>query len=253
MPSAFITGTAGDIGAAAAIAFSRAGFAVTGYDRRPSTELDRAGLDGPVLLVEGDMESPASLASALERTCDEATLVHVVGVAGGALDEEVAAEAADRLATLEEFRASLERNLTLQYALVAAVTPYLEVAARAGATPSVTLVSSINALACYGLPAYSAAKAGIAGLVVALADRLGRDGIRINALALGTVPTRRLRELYPQSDFDRLRGLTSLGRLGSPEQIGDTLLAIASAMTHATGQVVVADGGQLIHRGGIAR
>jgi 3-oxoacyl-[acyl-carrier protein] reductase len=242
--AALITGTAGEIGAATAAAFARAGFAVAGVDRRPS------GLPPSAVCVTGDAGTPATLEEALAAIAELGTLAHAVGVAGGSLDGEVAAEAQGRLPTLEEFRASVDANLTLAYALVAATVPLLRSAGAAGLSPSVTLVSSINALASYGLPAYSAAKAGLAGLAVALADTLGRHGIRINVLALGTVPNAHLRALYPDTDFAALGGrAAALRRLATPEQVADSVLAIATAMTHTTGQVLVADGGQLVRRG----
>ena len=145
--------------------------------------------------IEGDLGSEGTLRRAFGAVPDEA-LVHVVGIAGGALEVEVAAEAEDRLPTMEEFRALIEQNLTLQFRLVSAALPHLRRAGEAGRPASITLASSINALASYGLPAYSAAKAGLLGLAVALADPLGRQDIRVNVLALGTVPTRAMRDLY---------------------------------------------------------
>jgi 3-oxoacyl-[acyl-carrier protein] reductase len=245
--SVLITGTAGDIGAATALAFVRAGYAVVGLDRAPSRLLARADVDRQPSWIEGDLGDERSVERALEATGD-GPLVHVVGVAGGALDCEVTAETKGLLPTLEQFCASVEQNLTLQYSLVSRTLPRLRDAAELGRLPSITLISSINALASYGLPAYSAAKAGLSGLAVALTDRLGRHGIRINVLALGTVPTGRTRDLYSADDFNALKRETALARLPSPEDVGNTVLAIATLMTHTTGQVLVADGGQLIHR-----
>ena len=64
-----------------------------------------------------------------------------------------------------------------------------------GGLGSITLVGSINAYGGYGAPGYSAAKAGLSGLVAALATPLGAESIRINCLALGTVDTENLRHL----------------------------------------------------------
>ena len=246
MTAVLITGTAGEIGAATALAFAGAGFEVTALDLEPSTAVAAAEVEPRPLCLVGDAASARTLETALAQ---RGPLAHVVGVAGGALDAEIAAEADGGLPTLEQFRASVEHNLTLQYGLVHAADARLREAAALGLSPSITFVSSINALACYGLPAYSAAKAGLAGLAVALADRLGRDGIRVNVLALGTVPTARMHSLYPAVDFARAGRLAALDKLATPEEIAATLVAIATAMTHTTGQVIVADGGQLQHRG----
>jgi NAD(P)-dependent dehydrogenase (short-subunit alcohol dehydrogenase family) len=81
---------------------------------------------------------------------------------------------------------------------------------------SITLVSSINALRDYGLPAYSAAKAGMFGFIRAMAPELGTRGIRINAVVPGTVETGV--QTQPK-DLQALRRNTALGRLTSPSDI----------------------------------
>jgi 3-oxoacyl-[acyl-carrier protein] reductase len=248
LESVLITGTAGDIGVATGTAFARAGHRVIGLDRVPSAALEATGLHPPPIIVQGDLAADDTLKRAFALASEDAVLVHVVGIAGGSLDAEVAAEQAGRLPLLNEFRASIEQNLILQYRLLHQAFPSLLPAARARRAASITLVSSINALAGYGLPAYSAAKAGLGGLAVALAGRLGRAGIRINVLALGTVPTAATREQQAATSFEVLEGGTALGRLGTPEQVAATLIAIATEMTHTTGQVLVADGGQLVYR-----
>ena len=90
---------------------------------------------------------------------------------------------------------------------------------------SITLTSSTDALAAYGLPAYAAAKAGLLGLVRSLAATLGADGIRINAVAPGDVPTERnVREwAHVPGWYDRLREASVLDRLGTPPDIARDL------------------------------
>ena len=120
--------------------------------------------------------------------------------------------------------------------------------ARTGIAP-ITLTTSTDALASYGLPAYAAAKAGLIGLVHSLAGPLGADGIRINAVAPGDVPTpRNVREwAHVPGWYDGLRESSPLGRLGTPEDIAAAYLALID-MRHVTGQVIVVDGGQTISR-----
>jgi len=90
---------------------------------------------------------------------------------------------------------------------------------------------------------------GIFGLVHSLAGPLGADGIRINAVAPGDVPTpRNVREWgHVPGWYDGLRKSSPLGRLGTPEDIAAAYLALID-MRHVTGQVIVVDGGQTISR-----
>ena len=111
-----------------------------------------------------------------------------------------------------------------------------------GGDRSITVVSSINAVRSHGLPAYSAAKAGIIGLVNATAKELGDLGIRINAVLPGTVPT--LRTLKQPKDFEALRRSTLLGRLAQPHEIGQVIACLAIDCTCISAQAILADCGQ---------
>ena len=110
---------------------------------------------------------------------------------------------------------------------------------------SITFVSSINAIKDYGLPAYSAAKAGLLGLISPLAAELGPRQIRVNALLPGTVLTERTIKLPRRLDESRKRG-TALDRFATPDEIAEVAYVIAERMTCVTGQQIVADCGQSI-------
>src|ERR671917_1526494 len=82
-------------------------------------------------------------------------------------------------------------------------------------------ISSVNALAYYGNEAYSAAKAGILNLTRSLAVRYGPSGVRVNAIAPGTLRTpawEKRREEDPDV-FERLNRWYPLGRIGEPEDV----------------------------------
>ena len=100
------------------------------------------------------------------------------------------------------------------------------------------------------MPAYSAAKAGLIGLMHALVSPLGAKGIRINVIAPGTIRTPRTERIWAHrpEHFQRLATGTALGRVGAPEDVGRAFLAVATLLTHVTGQVLVVDGGQMVKR-----
>ena len=168
-----------------------------------------------------------------------------MAIAGGALVAEKACVDPAAL-PLDVFRASLEQNLTTAWIVVRAAVPALR---RADGDRSITLTSSTDALASYGLPAYAAAKAGLLGLVRSLAAPLGADGIRINAVAPGDVPTpRNVREwAHVPGWYDRMRDASVLGRLAEPEDVAAAYLALID-LRHVTGQTFVVDGGQTVAR-----
>src|SRR5215210_6158804 len=82
-------------------------------------------------------------------------------------------------------------------------------------------ISSVNAFAYFGNEAYSAAKAGIVNLTRSLAVRYGPFGVRVNAIAPGTLRTPAWEERRQKDPdvFDRVAKWYPLGRIGEPEDV----------------------------------
>ncbi len=98
---------------------------------------------------------------------------------------------------------------------------------------------------------YSAAKAGVVGLVRGLGVELARDGIRVNGIAPGYIRTAQLlsKEHSLGPEADKAGEFIPMGRIGEPDEIADVALFLAShAARYMTGQVVVVDGGLLVGR-----
>lgn len=100
-----------------------------------------------------------------------------------------------------------------------------------------------------GLPnraAYCASKGAVIALTRALAvDHVG-DGIRVNAVCPGTVDTPWVQRLVDEAgeDIEALRARQPMGRLGTPVEIADAVLYLASdAAAFVTGTALVIDGG----------
>lgn len=239
MTVVLVTGAAGGLGGALVSALVERGDRVVALDREP---IARVGVTAHSL----DLADEEAVAGALADSAARGLAIqHVVAIAGGALPAEKAGADVAQL-PLEVFRASLELNLVTAWITLRLALPYLR---RAEGDRSITLTTSTDALVSYGLPAYAAAKAGLIGLVHSLAGQLGGDGIRINAVAPGDVPTpRNIREWgHVPGWYDRLRESVPLGRLGTPEDIAAAYLALID-MRHVTGQIIVVDGGQTISR-----
>ena len=119
---------------------------------------------------------------------------------------------------------------------------------------AIVCVSSIMGVA-YGWDQhvhYSAAKAGVVGLVRGLAVELAREGIRVNGIAPGYIRTAQLlskeHSLGPEG-AEKAGEFIPMGRIGEPEDIADVILFLASnAARYMTGQVAVVDGGLLVGR-----
>jgi NAD(P)-dependent dehydrogenase (short-subunit alcohol dehydrogenase family) len=240
-----ITGAAGAIGRATVTEFLDRDFAVIGFDRDPGvvTVTTREGYAG--VMVDLQDENAVEKAIADVRGCGE--LAHVIAIAGGALPGEPESRHDPALLSVELFAASVTENLTTQFITIQKALPWMRARQVAGA--SIACTSSWNALTGCGMPAYSAAKAGLIGMTHALAGPLGAEGIRINVVAPGTVRTPRTERLWGKESrhFETLEQSSLLGRLGEPADVARTFAALATLLTHVTGQVVVVDGGQMLH------
>jgi NAD(P)-dependent dehydrogenase (short-subunit alcohol dehydrogenase family) len=238
-----VVGGSGAIGSAVVGRYLERGVDVVVIDKEPP-----AGDASPVARlhhVQSDVTRDDQIAAAYASA--QALMLpihHLVSLAGGAYPVEFG-KLVDT--SVEIIRRSIELNLTSHLLLTRAFLPLL---GYGGATEghrsdrSITLISSINAVRDYGLPAYSAAKAGLMGFVRAMAGELGADGIRINVVAPGTVSTPD--DSGQPKDRDALRRGTVLGRLAEPSDIADAIVAISHDMRAVTGQCLIVDCGQTV-------
>ncbi len=95
---------------------------------------------------------------------------------------------------------------------------------------------------------YNAAKGGVLMYTRAAANELGPHGIRVNAVAPGLIWTPGLETNWPEGVARFLRA-APLGRIGTPEDVADACLFLASpAARWITGASLTVDGGVLTHQ-----
>ncbi|QBE65392.1 SDR family oxidoreductase [Pseudoduganella lutea] len=117
-----------------------------------------------------------------------------------------------------------------------------------GKAGSIVLMASMGGIVGAGMTvAYSTSKGGVVLMAKSLADALGPDGIRVNAVAPGTIDTHLLRTAAGIADAaEGFRQRTPLRRLGKPEEIGDAVVWLGSDMSsYVTGIALQVDGGLL--------
>ncbi len=117
-----------------------------------------------------------------------------------------------------------------------------------GKAGSIVLMASMGGIAGAGMTvAYSTSKGGVVLMAKALADALGPDGIRVNAVAPGIIDTHLLRTnpgIAAASEGFRQR--TPLRRLGKPSEIADSVAWLGSDMSsYVSGIALLVDGGLL--------
>lgn len=108
---------------------------------------------------------------------------------------------------------------------------------------SIVIITSTEAFrGSYGASAYAATKAAIHNLVKTLANTLGKNDIRINALPAGWIGG----EMDTDEIFNKSRNLTPLSRLGKDEEVAEVALFLLSKKSSfINGTTLVVDGGYL--------
>ena len=240
---AIVTGGSRGIGRAIAGGFASMGAHVVVASRKSdacevaATEIRSAG--GSALAVPTHVGDPSQLASLVEATASEFGGVDiVVNNAANPLAQPIGS------ITPEALTKSHDVNLRGPLFLVQEALPHL----RASAHPAVLNVVTAGVFT-HGqyVSLYVSAKSALLALTKAMAAEFAADGIRVNALAPGTVATDMV--FNTPEEFQRLAVDAQLiKRMASPEEMVPPALFLASdASSFMTGQTLVVDGGMTTH------
>jgi NAD(P)-dependent dehydrogenase (short-subunit alcohol dehydrogenase family) len=142
----------------------------------------------------------------------------------------------------EDWSAVLDVNLTGVFRMTRACVPHM----RQRRLGTIVNIASINGLrGRFGQANYAASKGGMIAFTRAVAREVGREGIRVNAVAPGFIETP-LTAALPDAVRQQSVSEVVLGRLGVPADVAGAVVFLASPLaSHITGQVIVVDGGQL--------
>ena len=143
----------------------------------------------------------------------------------------------------EEWRRIVDVNLGGAFNCCRAAIPHM-VHEKAGAIVCISSILGVYGGSCE--TAYSATKGGLIAFVKGLAKELGPSGIRVNAVAPGSIDTDML-SCFTAEDKAGMVENTYLGRLGAPEDIARAVCFLASERAEfITGQILGVDGAMVI-------
>lgn len=241
---AIITGGANPrgIGAAIAAQFLAQGATIAVLDYAYPDEAD-AALAGSRVNLHCDVSSTASCEQAVARAAQALGGVDVLVNNAGIV-------AATRIWDLaeDEFRRMLDVNLTGTYNVTRAALPRLLESDRRPAIVNLGSTAALRGGGLLGGSHYAASKGGVISFTKALARELGPRGVRANCVAPGIIETDMTLGKFGENWEQELKQGIPLQRFGSPVEVAQAILFLASDLSsYSTGIVVDVNGGFHIH------
>lgn len=239
---AFISGSGSGIGAALARGFADQGATVILGGRRMEPLLQqvkeieqRGGRAYAYALDISDQGACEAVATRVKQELgDISVLVNNAGV--------IRYAAIDSPEVHMAWKEQMDTNLSGPFNLTMAFLPSLR-AARASVINLGSIAASVYVPVT---PGYSAAKAGVHMLTVALARELGPAGVRVNTLAPGVINTSMSNSAGDEEKMAVLNKRVALGRIGQVEDLVGPAVFLASDMSqYVTGTTLGVDGGYL--------
>jgi len=191
--------------------------------------------------IKTDVTEPIQIENAKKEIQKKYNYIdNIVSMAGINMKSEIGGM---ETITIEDIDKSIKLNLNSHIYLVKILLDLLS--DNDNPNKTITMISSINAITDYGLPAYSAAKSGMYGFVKSIARTMGNLGIRVNTISLGTVPHHSdiiENNEYFESKLEKLAKKEFI----KPEDVADTIYYLTYTMKGIIGQDIVLDRGQSI-------
>lgn len=235
-----ITGASGGIGKAAALAFAKDGYSVAVHynkSRDEAEELCREleSMGVKAVSVQADISDKAAVekmfADVRAAIGAVGVLVNNAGIAEQALFSDITEEMWDRM---------FDVNVKGAYLCTQSALPDM-IHEKWGRIINISSMWGISGASCE--VHYSASKAAIIGFTKALAKETGLSGITVNCIAPGVIDTPMNGHLSDHV-MEELKNETPLNRIGTPQDVAEAVLFLASEKSSfITGQVLSVDGG----------
>jgi len=236
---AIITGAAGGLGRATALTFAREGAKIVVADvneeggKNVVEEILQA--EGAAHFARVNVADPESVNRMVAGTVTQYGRIDILINNAGIL-----ADARLVKMELEQWQRVIDVNLKGVFLCGQAVARVMETQGRG---VILNAASVVGLYGNFGQSNYVAAKAGVIGMTKTWARELGRKGIRVNAVAPGFIETDMIKTI-PEKVIAMLKEKTPLARMGTPQDIANAYLFLASEeASFITGTVLSVDGG----------
>lgn len=242
---ALVTGAGSGIGRATALAFARQGAKVVIADVAADAGEETAALaraeNTDALFVRTDVSQRADVEALVQAAVDQyGRLDYAHNNAGIPGPQALLADYGEE--TWDQVIATNLKGIWL------CMKYEIQQMLRQGGGSIVNTSSVAGLRGSQGVSAYVASKHGIIGLTRAAALEYARDGIRINAIAPGTIQTPMLDRFTGGDELtlEQFAKSEPVGRLGSPDEVAQAVLWLCSdSASFVTGATIAVDGGRL--------
>jgi 3-oxoacyl-[acyl-carrier protein] reductase len=238
---ALVTGASRGIGRAIAEALAGQGAMVVGT---ATTQAGAASVNQALSAQAGrgivlDVNDGAALDAAIDAIVKQQGALHILVNNAGITRDTLAMRMKDA-----DWDAVLDTNLKAVFRASRAVMRTM-IKQRYGRIVNITSV--VGASGNAGQANYAAAKAGVAGMTRALARELGSRGVTVNCVAPGFIATDMTGDLG-EAQKAALLAQIPIGRLGTPQEVADAVLFLASpAAGYITGAELHVNGGMFMN------
>ncbi len=235
-----VTGAARGIGRAIALRFALEGARVAAVDILADELAELCACEtalSRIVAVEADISTPEGAREATNRAL-EALGGHVDVIVNNAGIEHRAPIASHEA---DAWRRVMAINLDAPFFIVQTALPAL----LAADAPAIVNIASTARIGFFGQPAYDTSKGGLVTLTRSMANELGREGVRVNAVAPGFIATNMVADDPKITAIgEKQVRLQPLQRMGKPEEVAAAVVWLASSnASYITGQTLHVDGG----------
>ena len=240
---AIITGGATGMGRAASLLFAREGAKVAVADRNAPESRKTVALvnemGGDAFFVETDVSKAAQVSNMVEQTVQRFGKLDVLVNNAGVLIRT------PPLAEVSELVWDLTLNTNLRGVFLCTKYAVPHMIGRGGAIVNVSSGAGMNPTP-HAVP-YGVSKAGVIQITMTTSTQYAPQGVRCNVIVPGSVDTPQARgSTGSAEEFERISSRNALGRVGTPQDIANLMLFLASdESSYITGAAFKIDGGRL--------
>lgn len=233
---ALITGASGGIGKAISLQLAKEGYSLYLHYNQNKKAIQQlmdeiSVFGGEYIPIQADLSTPDGYQNVTKQIFSIDAIVHNCGMGHYGLLTDLEKETVEKL---------LNTHVTSPLMITKELLPKM-ISKRCGNIVVVTSIWGLTGASCEVL--YSTVKGAQISFVKALSKEVALSGIRVNGVAPGAILTPMM-SIFNEEELDDIRKEIPMGKLGTPQQIADTVhFLLSEKSSYITGQIISVNGG----------